>query len=37
MNQKKLLEFIAIAKVDKVSSLLESGLDPNFVTEDGSE
>eukprot|EP00731_Ephydatia_muelleri_P029871 Em0021g394a len=35
-NQKKLLEYIALSKVDKISSLLESGLDPNFVTDEGN-
>ena len=36
-NQRKLVEHIVAGSVKKIEKLLEQGLDPNFVTEDGSE
>ena len=36
-NQKKLIEYLITGSVKKVEKLLESGLDPNYVTEDGSK
>ena len=36
-NQKKLAEYLISGSVKKVEKLLESGLDPNYVTEDGSK
>ena len=36
-NQRKLVEHIAAGSVKKIEKLLEQGLDPNFVTEEGSE
>lgn len=36
-NQKRLIDHINSGSVKKIEKLLESGLDPNFVTEDGSK
>ena len=36
-NQKKLIEHLTSGSVKKVEKLLDTGLDPNYVTEDGSK
>lgn len=36
-NQKKMVEYITAGSVKKVERLLESGVDPNFVTDSGSK
>ena len=36
-NQKKLVEYLMSGSVKKVEKLLESGIDPNFVMDDGSK
>ena len=36
-NQKKLLDYISSGAKKKMEKLLEAGLDPNFITEDGSK
>ena len=36
-NQKKLIQYITTASVNKVVKILEAGLDPNFIADDGSE
>lgn len=34
---KKLIDHLASGSIKKVEKLLESGLDPNFIMEDGSK
>ena len=36
-NQKKLIEYLISGSVKKAEKLLDTGLDPNYVTEDGSK
>lgn len=36
-NQKKLVEYLISGSVKKVEKLLDTGLDPNYVAEDGSK
>ena len=36
-NQKKLIEYLISGSVKKVEKLLDTGLDPNYVAEDGSK
>ena len=35
-NRKKFLELVRVGQCKKVERMLEQGLDPNFITEDGS-
>lgn len=36
-NRKKFLDLVRTGQCKKVEKMLEQGLDPNFITEDGSE
>ena len=36
-NLKKLVEYINSGSVKKLEKILEAGLDPNFIMEDGSK
>jgi hypothetical protein len=36
-NQKKLIEHLISGSVRKAEKLLDTGLDPNYVSEDGSK
>ena len=36
-NQKKLIDLVAHGSVKKIEKLLDTGLDPNFHSDDGSE
>lgn len=36
-SQRKLVEYISAFSNKKIDKLLDSGLDPNFLTEDGSK
>ena len=36
-NRKKFLDLVRAGQSKKVEKMLEQGLDPNFITEDGSE
>ena len=36
-NRKKFLELVRAGQCKKLEKMLEQGLDPNFITEDGSE
>ena len=36
-NHRKFLEHVTQGSVKKVEKMLDSGVDPNFITEDGSE
>ena len=36
-NLKKFIDYVRRGEVKKVDKMLSEGLDPNFVTDDGSE
>ena len=37
VNKRKLLEYVASSNIKKLAKLLEAGVDPNFMTADGSK